>query len=136
MPDPQDKANVHEFIRFALVGLAQNGLNLAVFALTVSSGVNYIVAYLIAAVAALTASFALNLLWTFKRSAKATMGRVVRFVGIWVTMVLVGLPMLAILVGVAGLPRVAAQALVIVTVAPLSYLAQRRWTFARDAPQV
>jgi putative flippase GtrA len=127
----QDPPNLLEFIRFAIVGVAQNGLNLAVFALAITGGVPYIFASVLAAVLALSLSFGLNLRWTFPGLAGRTGGRAVRFATVWITIVLLGLPVLAVLVDVAHIPRVLAQTIVIFVGAPVSYFAQRRWTFGR-----
>lgn len=133
MSDPPDRPNIREFIRFAVVGGIQNGLNLVVFALAISAGVPYILASVLAATVALLASFFLNLRWTFPRRAGRISRRAIRFVTIWIIIVLLALPILAILVTVAHLPRVLAQAIVILIGAPASYAAQRRWAFGRGA---
>ena len=127
----KDPPSLREFVRFAVVGTAQNGLNLAVFALAIAGGVPYILASVLAAAVALSVSFVLNLRWTFPGRTGPTTGRAVRFVTVWITIVLLALPVLAVLVGVAHLPRVLAQAVVVLVGAPASYAAQRRWTFSR-----
>jgi dolichol-phosphate mannosyltransferase len=127
--DHPDSPNVREFARFAVVGGAQNGVNLGVFALAISVGVPYIAASVLAAAVALAVSFALNLSWTFPGREGPASRRAVRFATVWIAILLLALPVLAILVSVAHLPRVLAQAIVILIGAPASYLAQRRWTF-------
>jgi putative flippase GtrA len=129
MRDHGDAPNVREFARFAAVGCVQNGLNLGAFALAISVGVPYILGAILAATVALAASFILNLSWTFPGRTGPTTRRAIRFVSIWITILLLGLPVLAILVSIAHVPRVVAQAIVILIGAPLSYAAQRRWTF-------
>jgi putative flippase GtrA len=129
MSGHRDTPNIREFARFAVVGGAQNGLNLGVFALGIAGGVPYILASILAATVALSVSFVLNLSWTFPGRTGPPTRRAIRFVTIWVTILLMGLPVLAVLVSVAHLPRVLAQAIVILIGAPVSYLAQRRWTF-------
>jgi putative flippase GtrA len=119
----------HQFARFAVVGVLQNSLNLLTFAAAITIEVPYLLASLIAAVVALAASFFLNLRWTFTRRTGRTTARAARYVTVWVTILLLGLPALAIMVSIAHLPRIAAQAIVIAIGAPISYLIQRRWTF-------
>jgi len=126
---------LRQFVRFAIVGVAQNGTNLGVFALTVALGVPFVLAAAIAAVVALALSFALNRRWTFPGTSDRTAGRAARFALVWLAFVAVALPTLALLVNVAHLPRVPAQALIIFVGAPLSYFVQRRWTFQQDKPQ-
>jgi putative flippase GtrA len=128
-PDRADGRNIREFLRYAAVGGAQNGLNLLAFAGAVLAGVPYLLAALIAAVAALSFSFVLNHLWTFPNAESHVPTRAIRFAIVWVAIVALTLLTLAVLVDVAHLPRVLAQAIAILFGAPLSYAAQRRWTF-------
>ena len=55
---------------------------------------------------------------------------------VWLGFLAVALPTLVLLVKVAHIPRLAAQALIICVGAPLSYLIQRRWTFGSSEPPV
>jgi putative flippase GtrA len=126
---------VRQFIRFAIVGVAQNGTNLAVFALAIALGVPYLLAAVIAAVIALSLSFALNRRWTFPGTNDRSTGRAIRFVAVWLGFLALALPTLALLVEVAHMPRVLSQAIIIFVGAPLSYLIQRRWTFRQDEPK-
>jgi putative flippase GtrA len=128
-PDRADRPNIREFLRYAVVGGVQNGLNLLAFAAAVWAGVPYLLAAVIAAVVALSFSFVLNHLWTFPSPASHVPTRAVRFAIVWVAIVGLTLLALAILVDVAQLPHVPAQAIAILFGAPLSYAAQRRWTF-------
>lgn len=120
---------MRQFIRFATVGVAQNGTNLAVFALAVVLGVPFLLAAMIAAAVSLACSFALNRRWTFPGTGDRTTGRATRFVVVWLAFLAIALPTLALLVNVAHLQRVLAQALIIFVGAPVSYVIQRRWTF-------
>lgn len=128
------RQDVRQFVRFAIVGLAQNGANLAIFALMVALGVPFILAAAIAAVVALAFSFVLNRRWTFPGTEDHTTRRAARFALVWLAFVAVALPTLALLVDVAHLPRVPAQALIIFVGAPLSYFIQRQWTFRATDP--
>jgi putative flippase GtrA len=132
--DRGDRPNVREFLRYAVVGGAQNGLNLLVFAGAIWVRVPYILASVIAAIAALAFSFVLNHLWTFPSTESHVATRAVRFAVVWVAVVGLTLLVLALLVDVAHLPRVLAQAIAILLGAPLSYAAQRRWTFGYGTP--
>ena len=120
----------HQFIRFAVVGVLQNGLNIGIFAVAVAGGVPFLLASVLAASAALTVSFFFNRRWTFPGRTDQTTARAIRFVSIWITILLVGLLLLAVLVDLAHMSKVLAQAIVVVVGAPVSYTAQRRWTFA------
>jgi putative flippase GtrA len=128
-PHPADRPNIREFLRYAAVGGAQNGLNLLAFAGAVWAGVPYLLAAVIAAVVALSFSFVFNHLWTFPSTESHVPTRAVRFAIVWVAIVGLTLLALAVLVDFAHIPRVLAQAIAIVLGAPVSYAAQRRWTF-------
>jgi putative flippase GtrA len=118
-----------EFVRFAVVGVLQNGLNVAVFALATGLGMHYRVAAVVAALAALLASFALNRGWTFPGRTAPIHHQGARYALVFASAVALGVVLLTFLVEVAGLPEVAAQVAAILVVAPLSFLAQRAWVF-------
>jgi putative flippase GtrA len=120
---------VRQFVRYAIVGATQNVTNLAAFALATVVGVPLVPAALLAAVAALALSFTLNRRWTFPGSDDRTARRVTRFVAVWLAFVVVAIPTLVLLVEVAHVPKLLAQALIILVGAPLSYVVQRNWTF-------
>jgi putative flippase GtrA len=122
--------NVAQILRFALVGLIQNAVNLATFAGLHVAGAGYGVAALVAALVALAVSFVLNNYWTFARTAvRRLRGDLARYGAVFATAVLAGIALLALQVELLGLPAVPAQAIAIVVVAPASFLAQRFWVF-------
>jgi putative flippase GtrA len=123
--------NVAQITRFAVVGIAQNSINVAVFAGLHSEGVTYSVSAILAAVIALIVSFILHRHWTFARTAGGTLrGHAVRYGVVFGTSVLAGIGILALQIEVLRVPAVLAQAVAIVLVAPASFVAQRRWVFA------
>ena len=87
---------------------------------------------MLAAVVALAVSFFANRRWTFRNRTDRTTARAVRFMIIWIAIALAALPFLALLVDVVHLPKVLAQTIVIAIGAPLSYAAQRKWTFGNS----
>jgi putative flippase GtrA len=125
-----------EAVRFGIVGLIQNALNVAVFALATGAGVHYRIAAVAAALAALVVSFAFNRAWTFPGRGGPVHHQGARYALVFASAVALGVVLLSLLVEVAGLPEVAAQVVSIVIVAPLSFLAQRMWVFrARSEPR-
>ena len=118
-----------EFVRFAVVGVLQNALNVAVFAFATGLGVHYRLAAVIAALAALLASFTLNRGWTFPGRAAPIHHQGARYALVFAAAVALGVVLLTFFVEVAGLPEVAAQVAAILVVAPLSFLVQRAWVF-------
>ena len=116
------------FARFAAVGVLQNGVNVAAFALAFHGGVPYLAAALLAAALALALSFVLNRSWTFGASGGVA-GPAVRYTIVFAGAVAAGLAILTALVEIAGVHPVVAQVLAILIVAPASFLAQRGWVF-------
>ena len=118
-----------EAVRFGVVGLLQNGLNVAVFALATGLGVHYRVAAVLAALVALLASFLLNRGWTFPGRPAPIHHQGARYALVFASAVALGVVVLTFFVEVAGLPEIAAQVAAILVVAPLSFLVQRAWVF-------
>jgi putative flippase GtrA len=125
---------VREAARFAVVGVLQNVLNVAVFALTTAVGVHYRAAAVAAALVALLASFLLNRGWTFPGRAAPVHHQGARYALVFASAVALGVALLTFFVEVAGLPEVAAQVAAILVVAPISFLAQRSWVFRAPRP--
>ena len=108
--------------------MIQNGLNIGAFAVAVAVGVPFLLASVLAAVVALAVSFFAQPELDLRRH-EPNHQHAIGFITVWVAIVLLALPVLALLVDVAHLPKVLAQAVVIIVGAPASYVAQRRWTF-------
>jgi putative flippase GtrA len=118
-----------EAVRFGVVGLLQNALNIAVFALATAAGVHYRLAAVVAALAALLASFAFNRAWTFPGRKGPLHRQGARYALVFASAVALGVAVLTFFVEVAGLAEVPAQVAAILVVAPLSFLVQRAWVF-------
>jgi putative flippase GtrA len=118
-----------EFVRFAVVGVLQNALNVAVFALLTAVGAHYAVAAIVAALAALLASFVFNRAWTFRGRHAPIHRQGARYALVYASAVGLGVLILTFLVEVAGVQEVPAQVAAILIVAPLSFLVQRSWVF-------
>jgi putative flippase GtrA len=122
---------IGEAVRFGAVGVLQNGLNVAIFALATAVGLQYRAAAIVAGLAAFLVSFILNRRWTFTGQATAAGPQGARYLLVYAAAVALGLVLLTLFVEVTGFPTVAAQVAAIVIVAPLSFLAQRTWVFER-----
>jgi putative flippase GtrA len=119
-----------ETLRFAVVGVAQNGVNLATYVCALWVGLHYQAAAVVAGATALLASFVANRSWTFRHARHAPPhGQVLRYAVVFIAASLLALGVLTALVELAAVPRVAGQALAIAVAAPFSYLAQRAFTF-------
>lgn len=120
----------HQFVRFAMVGASGYVLNIAVFAVAVHAfDLHYRLAAVLGFLVAVTSNFLLNRHWTFVGHGGRGTHQAARFLVVSVAAFLLGLVLLSVLVGGAGLPSVLAQAISIVAATPLSFVANRRWTF-------
>jgi putative flippase GtrA len=120
---------LREAVRFATVGVLQNGLNVAVFAVATAAGMHYRPAAILAGAIALVASFLLNRHWTFMSRSAPIHHQGARYVLVFASAVAVGVVLLTFFVEVTGMPEVAAQVAAILVVAPVSFLVQRTWVF-------
>ena len=122
-------APLREAIRFAAVGLLQNALNVAVFALATGLGVHYRLAAVVAGLLAFVASFLLNRHWTFMGQTAPIHHQGARYLLVFASAIALGVALLTFFVEVTGMPEIAAQVAAILIVAPVSFLVQRAWVF-------
>jgi putative flippase GtrA len=121
-----------QLLRFGAVGASGYAVNLGVFALAVhGAGLGYAPAAVVAFLVAVTNNFALNRRWTFRVQHGRAHFQAARFLAVSVAAFLVTLGILTLLVEVAGLAEVPAQAISIVCGLPLNFLGQKLWSFAR-----
>jgi dolichol-phosphate mannosyltransferase len=128
-------ANWLQLIRFALVGASGFVINLAVYALCVHVlAIPYQVAAVVAWVVAVISNFVLNRHWTFDASAGRVHFQALRFFTVsLVAFAFVNLVLLTLLVEVAGLPKVPAQALAVAAATPFNFLGNKLWSFRVEA---
>ncbi|HEX4719098.1 MAG TPA: GtrA family protein [Thermoleophilaceae bacterium] len=122
-------SNWAQLMRFAAVGAAGYAVNLAVYSLALGAHVGYRAAATVAFVVALVNNFAWNRLWTFRDVNGHLGGQALRFVVVSVGAFVVSLGVLSVLVRDAGVAKVLAQAIAIVAVTPVSFLANKLWSF-------
>ena len=121
-----------QLVRFALVGASGYVVNLAVFALAVEgAGLAYLAGASLAFLVAVSNNFLWHRLWTFRAGDIRARHQVTRFLIVSVAAFLGGLALLAALVELLGAPEVPAQASAIIAVTPLSFVANKLWTFGR-----
>ncbi|MDQ1703476.1 MAG: hypothetical protein QOF57_2728 [Frankiaceae bacterium] len=123
-------ANWFQLVRFGLVGASGYVVNLVVFTLALHVlGVGYRRAAAIAFVVAVTNNFAWNRHWTFDAGDGHAGFQAARFFLVSFTAFLFSLGVLEVLVSVAGLPEVLAQAIAIASATPLSFVGNKLWSF-------
>jgi putative flippase GtrA len=126
-------ANVLQFARFLGVGAVGYVVNLAVFAAAAHGlAIDFRAAAVVSFALALLTTFVLNRRFTFA----ATDGQVARQLGRYALVNLGGfvtnLVVLILLVSVAGLLKLPAEAIAAAVAAPVNFAGNRLWAFAHD----
>lgn len=121
-----------QLLQFGLVGASGYVVNLAVFTLAVhGADLRYQVAATLAFLVAVSNNFLWNRHWTFKAGDGRAHHQAARFLLVSVVAFGIGLLVLTALVELGGMREVPAQAIAIVAVTPLSFLANKLWSFSR-----
>jgi len=124
-------ANWFALMRFAIVGASGYVVNLVVYSVLVHGvGANYLVAATIAFLVAVTNNFWWNRGWTFRAHDGHAGFQAARFFVVSVIAFAISLVLLRLLVGEAGLPKVAAQAIAVAAVTPLNFAGNKLWSFS------
>jgi putative flippase GtrA len=121
-------ANWFALLRFAIVGASGYVVNLVVYSVLVhGAGANY----LVAATVAFTNNFWWNRGWTFRAHGGHAGFQAARFFVVSAIAFVISLVLLRLLVGEAGLPKVAAQAIAVAAVTPLNFAGNKLWSFSQ-----
>jgi dolichol-phosphate mannosyltransferase len=119
-----------QLFKFCLVGGSGYVVNLAVFTVAVwAFGLHHLVAATLAFCVAVANNFLWHRHWTFAVRHGRRRRQGARFLTLSVLGFLVSLAVLSVLAGVLGVPELPAQAAAIVTWTPVSFVANRLWTF-------
>jgi putative flippase GtrA len=122
-----------QLVKFCAVGGSGYVVNLTVFALcTHVLDLFYLLAATIAFVVAVTNNFVWNRHWTFRARSGRAGFQVTRFFAVSIGAFLFATGLLAILVDVVGVPKVAAQAMSIAAATPLNFIGNKMWTFSLE----
>jgi dolichol-phosphate mannosyltransferase len=114
--------------RFAVVGASGYAINLTVFAAMIAARADYRVAATAAFMVALVNNFAWNRRWTFPGASGSAHAQAVRFLIVSVGAFLLSLVVLDSLIR-WGAPKVPAEAAAVITVTPVSFIANKFWSF-------
>jgi putative flippase GtrA len=126
-----------QLVKFCAVGGSGYLVNLCVFAVCVEVlDLHHLIAATVAFVVAVTNNFWWNRHWTFKARGGHAGFQAARFFTVSVAAFLFAALVLELLVSVAGVPDVPAQATAIVAATPLNFIGNKMWSFrievARD----
>ena len=121
--------NWWQLTQYCLVGASGYVINLAVFTLLVAVGsVPYLLAAILSFLVAVTNNYVWDRRWTFRHQRGHLVFQGLRFLTVSGLALGANLGLLALYIDL-GLPKVAAQALAILTVTPFSFLANKLWSF-------
>jgi putative flippase GtrA len=120
-----------EFVRYALVGLASNGVVFVMYLVATSLGVGHKLAATLAYGLGVAQTFVLNRSWSF--ADRGLVGpALLRYVSIYFAGYVINMIALVSLVDYAGFPHVWVQGGMIVVVAIMLFALQKWWVFRND----
>jgi dolichol-phosphate mannosyltransferase len=123
-------ANWFQLVRFGAVGASGYVVNLAVFAACVHLlRIDYRLASVIAFLVSVGNNFWLNRHWTFSAKEHHPARQAIKFFAVSLVAYGFSYVVLTSLVNGAGLDKVIAQAIAVVTAMPLSFIGQKLWSF-------
>ena len=122
--------NWYQLVKFCVVGGSGYVVNLCVFALCVNLfSMHHLVAATCAFAVAVANNFWWNRHWTFGAGDGHAGFQAARFFTVSVIAFLFAAAVLELLVSVAGVPELPAQAISIVSATPLNFLGNKMWSF-------
>jgi putative flippase GtrA len=128
--------NGYQLVKFCVVGGSGYVVNLCVFAICVEAfSMHHLVAATCAFVVALSNNFWWNRHWTFGAREGHAGFQAARFFTVSVVAFLVAASVLELLVSVAGVAELPAQAISIVAATPLNFVGNKMWSFAHSPPR-
>ena len=120
-----------QLAKFSVVGLSGYLVNLAVYGLLLrGAGFHYLAAGACSFVVAAANNYYWNRHWTFRRERGDVYGQGIRFFIVSLVALGANLAILHVLI-VAGLGKIAAQAIAILLVMPLNFIGNKLWSFRR-----
>jgi dolichol-phosphate mannosyltransferase len=119
-----------QLVRFGAVGASGYVVNLAVFAACVHLlAIDYRLASVIAFLVSVINNFWLNRHWTFSAREHHPARQAIKFFAVSLVAYGFSYVVLTSLVDGAGVDKVIAQAIAVVTATPLSFIGQKLWSF-------
>jgi putative flippase GtrA len=122
-----------QLVKFCAVGASGYVVNLCVFALCVEGlGMHHLAGATVAFVVAVLNNFWWNRHWTFRAGSGRAGFQAARFFTVSVVAFLFAASILELLVSVAEMPELPAQAISIVAATPLNFIGNKMWSFALE----
>lgn len=127
-------ANWLQLVRFGMVGGTGFVINVGVYALCVHvAAIDYRYSFVLAWLVAVTNNFVLNRHWTFDARDGRARFQAPRFLVVSVVALGFSLLLLTLLVELAGVAKLPAQALAVAGSMPLNFLGNKLWSFRARA---
>jgi dolichol-phosphate mannosyltransferase len=124
--------NWYQLVKFCAVGASGYAVNLGVFTLCVAVlDFHHLVAATLAFIVALTNNFWWNRHWTFGAREGHAGFQAARFFTVSLVAFAIQASILQLLVTLAGLPEILAQALSIAAATPVNFIGNKMWSFGR-----
>lgn len=120
--------SIGEFTKFALVGMLNTGVDVAIFFLLTWLGIPYVAAQVVSYSCGAANSYLLNKVWTF-RSCGLSYAEIVRFVAVNLTSLGISVVLLTLLHDKAGLGLAAAKGGATVCALAANFLGNKLWVF-------
>jgi putative flippase GtrA len=122
-----------QLLKFCAVGASGYVVNLSVFAVCVEGiGMHHLPAATAAFVVAVLNNFWWNRHWTFRARSGHAGFQAARFFAVSVVAFLFAASILELLVSVAEMPELPAQAISVVMATPLNFIGNKMWSFALE----
>jgi putative flippase GtrA len=122
-----------QLVKFCTVGASGYVVNLCVFALCVEGlGLHHLAGASVAFVVAVLNNFWWNRYWTFRARQGRAGFQAARFFTVSVVAFLFAASILELLVSVAGLAELPAQAISIIAATPLNFIGNKMWSFSLE----
>ena len=120
--------SIGEFIKFALVGLLNTGVDVAIFFMLTRFGIPYVTAQVVSYSCGAANSYLLNKVWTF-RSSGLSYAEIVRFTAVNLISLGISVVVLSLLHGTAGMDLAAAKGGATVCALAANFLGNKLWVF-------
>jgi len=120
--------SIGEFIKFALVGILNTGVDVAIFFLLTWLGIPYVAAQIVSYSCGAANSYLLNKVWTF-RSCGLSYAEIVRFAAVNLTSLGISVVVLTLLHDMAGLGLAAAKGGATACALVANFLGNKLWVF-------
>jgi putative flippase GtrA len=123
--------NWQQLAKFCAVGAVGYLINLAVYDALLHHGLHYLVAATCSFLVAVTSNYVWNRLWTFRDQRGHVAVQGMRFLIVSLVALGANLAVLDVLISVATMGKLPAQAVAIVVVTPLNFIGNKLWSFRR-----